>query len=214
MNTAWAALLYALLAVPFQESPEKVKKLIETLNSDEAGVREAASRALLELGESARPALESAKRDANAEVSARIAKVLELLDFGILASRAPWEFDAFKKELSSAFSLEGTAKWKALRKLGIRLSDEEFAAAEKVKPLRQKNPIFEHWVDLRPEQAARWGAALTQYVSTEKDDLRNIAANLVIQWAGKDRDAARRWVDKLPKGEVRRRLATELDRLK
>jgi hypothetical protein len=209
-----AVFVMTATAYPVQDGdPEKAKKLIGRLDSDEAAEREAATKALLEMGESVRAPLEAARRNATPEAAGRISKVIELLDYGILASRAPWDFDAFAGELKAAYSQAGAARGKALRALGILLSDEEIATADKIKkPVHQKNPIFEYWVEVRPEQAARWSAALTKYVPTRKDDFLNVAARVAVQWAAKDKEAAQKWVEALQESDLRRRLVRELER--
>jgi hypothetical protein len=215
MNGLTTCIWLLFLAVPLQEqAPEKAKQLIRKLDADDSAERDAATKALLEMGEAARPSLLEARQGANAEVASRIGKVLELLDFGALASRAPWDFETFNKELNAAFRLEKAEKWKALRNLGIRMSDEEFAKAEKAVRRFQKTPIFEYWVDLRPEQAAAWTQAVIKYVPTPKDDFRNLTGNVVLQWSIKDATAAAAWAEKTLDENMRRRIKEAQERLK
>ena len=70
--------LLAAALLSFQEPA--ARQLVEQFRSDQVEERDRASRDLKSAGESARPSLEEAARDADAEVAGRARELLDFLD--------------------------------------------------------------------------------------------------------------------------------------
>jgi len=200
---------------PDAEVRRRIAGLIGELGSDDVARRDRATRLLTEAGEAARSGLREAEPGASAEVRGRISRILRALDYGVLATRAPWTLEDWERELGVRFRLAGAERRKALRELGLRPSDDDFAKAEGAAPGAKPEKLFQAlldaWADADPRSAAAWAHAVTLYVTTEKDDLLELAARVVLRWARKDREAAAAWAKSLPEGPARAKLVRALE---
>jgi len=101
--------LILLISAPFQDISDKALELIRRLASDDVEEREGATRALLEMGPGALPALEKAAASPDAEVAARARFILAA---GVRAAFP----DLFKTLRNEHAALEG----KALRGVAVQ----------------------------------------------------------------------------------------------
>ena len=139
------------------------------------------------------------------------------MDFGILATHAPWTIEDWAERMNTAFSLAVPQRRAALRDLGMKLSDEAFVKAEKQaenkgSAKQQVRVYLEQWTLTNPKAAVRWAWAQTVCVPTKTDDLLEQVACVIVTWARADWKAARAYVQELPEGELRTVMTKELDR--
>jgi hypothetical protein len=123
-------------------------------------------------------------------------------------------FEAFRKALEKALEIpDQSERWKALREIGIRLSDQDFREVE-LREAAQRGRIRRHLIELICYQwAERDPAAVLNLLTHFSDVILNFppgsmfigqfGAIAIRRWGQTDPEAAAAFIQQLPKGRFR-----------